>query len=419
MEHEEWKVRKAEREKEEELHRDEEMLRLYSRENPKEYTKEELELKALEMVFRWAYNSMVRTPTEAYHFFMKKGISLDPFAVSHAFTEGKKKRHKDDAKKGRRGGDLPYIANPIRSKAQWRLFKARYPQLFEDWQRRYPVKYGDLPERAEENPLTYADFKEAVEGEGWAIGDYAAMISEADTEKERWMLTHIRNEENEHLDELVELMECKKAPPRKANPEAKEWIRKMIASGEALDRLSDYNQEARDYWLGKGTRFFKPASPSGQVKIHRATIGNEIRLGDYVSNSLDYVRYHMETSMLGERKRINILSKVVSMEELMPADGPNEFYLVPPKRKAKANPTAWSSPDGRWRVEEWGPQDFTVVEILSMDPIARAMGEDARVWPARFKTIQGAIRKASKLAGVTYTANPVISILDPTRRDGR
>lgn len=125
---------------------------------------------------------------------------------------------------------------------------------------------------------------------------------------------------------------------QKAHPEAKEWIRKMIASGEALDHLSDYNQEARDYWLGKGTRFFKPAPPSGQVTIYRATIGDEIRLGDYVSNSLDYVRYHMETSMLGEREHINILSKVVSMGELMPADGPNEFYLIPPKRKAKANP---------------------------------------------------------------------------------
>ena len=85
----------------------------------------------------------------------------------------------------------------------------------------------------------------------------------------------------------------------------------------------------------------------------------------------------------------------------------------------RANPTAWSSPDSRWRVEEWGPQDFTVVEILSTDPIAAALGEDARVWPARFKTLRGAIKKASKLAGVTYSENTAETVLDRSWREGR
>jgi gamma-glutamylcyclotransferase (GGCT)/AIG2-like uncharacterized protein YtfP len=296
MEHEEWKVRKAESGKEEELRRDEETLRMYghrmdnSEENPdkKQYTEDELIQKALEMTFRWAYNRAINNAGEAHRFFTRKGIKIAYVAVQDAFTSGKRKRHKDDAKKGG-GGDLPYIANPIKSKAQWRLFKARYPEMFERWQRSYPARYGDLPERAEENPLNkqeiseleslrdtfleemddidmkdpaefrrhyylrrkaevindvvrtydgglnepeemgasaekranpleYHDYKEAIEGEGWAIGDYAAMIAEADTEKERWMLNHIRKEEQEHLDELVELMECKKAP--RSNPTA-------------------------------------------------------------------------------------------------------------------------------------------------------------------------------------------------------
>jgi|GEM_PF-5930232 len=61
------------------------------------------------------------------------------------------------------------------------------------------------------NPLTYEDYKEAVEGEGWAIGDYADMISKADSNKEKRILRHIRDEEREHMDELIELMGCKKA----------------------------------------------------------------------------------------------------------------------------------------------------------------------------------------------------------------
>ena len=208
-------------------------------------------------------------------------------------------------------------ANPIKSKAQWRFLKARYPQMFESWQREAPVNYDELPERAnpreeipiptgklaelddimkkfgwtcrfdmggedewmwrsylkddhwiftifhderpgsiayafptylreeghiydelvatltmalkdasvvkgdyqkvyiyKENPLSYDDYKEALEGEGWAIGDYKDMISKADTEHERKVLTHIHDEEEEHVDELTDLMGCKK----KKNP---------------------------------------------------------------------------------------------------------------------------------------------------------------------------------------------------------
>lgn len=61
----------------------------------------------------------------------------------------------------------------------------------------------------ESNPkdsLEYDDYKEAIEGEGWAIADYADMISRAETDKEKEVLTHIRNEEKEHLDELIGLL---------------------------------------------------------------------------------------------------------------------------------------------------------------------------------------------------------------------
>jgi rubrerythrin len=55
----------------------------------------------------------------------------------------------------------------------------------------------------------YNDYKEAIEGEGWAIMDYTYIISKAKSEKEKKDLTHIRDEEKQHLGELMELMECK------------------------------------------------------------------------------------------------------------------------------------------------------------------------------------------------------------------
>lgn len=54
------------------------------------------------------------------------------------------------------------------------------------------------------------EYREAIEGEGWAIVDYTDMISKAKTKKEKEVLTHIRDEEKEHLDELLKLMRCKK-----------------------------------------------------------------------------------------------------------------------------------------------------------------------------------------------------------------
>ena len=56
--------------------------------------------------------------------------------------------------------------------------------------------------------LEKSDYKQAMEGEGWAIVDYQDMITRA-TGKEKETLTHIMNEEKEHLDELMKLIKCK------------------------------------------------------------------------------------------------------------------------------------------------------------------------------------------------------------------
>jgi len=51
-------------------------------------------------------------------------------------------------------------------------------------------------------PLTYKDYKEAIEGEGWAIGDYKDLLARAETPEEKKVIKHILKEEEEHLDEL-------------------------------------------------------------------------------------------------------------------------------------------------------------------------------------------------------------------------
>lgn len=63
--------------------------------------------------------------------------------------------------------------------------------------------------RAKKRPSIYKDYKEAIEGEGWAIVDYTDMISKAKTKKERDTLIHIRDEEKEHLKELMDLLKCR------------------------------------------------------------------------------------------------------------------------------------------------------------------------------------------------------------------
>jgi DNA-directed RNA polymerase subunit M/transcription elongation factor TFIIS len=54
-----------------------------------------------------------------------------------------------------------------------------------------------------ENPVSMADWKEAIAGEGWAINDYTMMMEQA-TPEEKELLAHIAGEEKEHLDEIIE-----------------------------------------------------------------------------------------------------------------------------------------------------------------------------------------------------------------------
>jgi rubrerythrin len=53
--------------------------------------------------------------------------------------------------------------------------------------------------------ISYGDYKEAVEGEGWAIGDYKDLLKKAETQEEKDTIEHIVKDEQEHLGLLLKL----------------------------------------------------------------------------------------------------------------------------------------------------------------------------------------------------------------------
>jgi hypothetical protein len=118
----------------------------------------------------------------------------------------------------------------------------------------------------EMNPLTYDDYKEAIEGEGWAIGDYLDMLGKADTPEERTTIRHIRKEEQEHLDELIDLMELKKFKTEKNPPmryesnisryyptkeDAEKFIEEIKAKGWVIAHfeLTDHPLYGHKWWV--------------------------------------------------------------------------------------------------------------------------------------------------------------------------
>ena len=82
----------------------------------------------------------------------------------------------------------------------------------------FTVSIDPLASKFAPGGLTYADYKEALAGERWAIKDYKDMEAKAKTEKERAGIKHIRMEEEEHKDELLKLMDDPGIKPHKEAP---------------------------------------------------------------------------------------------------------------------------------------------------------------------------------------------------------
>jgi len=92
-------------------------------------------------------------------------------------------------------------------------------------------------------------------------------------------------------------------------------------------RLTDYGPREQEEWFGKYTRFWTPIPSGDKVRIYRATEGDEIRVGDYVTQSRMYAQEHL-SSVLGGRGRV--LAMMVKKSQLSPVNQ-NEFWLLPPK----------------------------------------------------------------------------------------
>jgi len=117
----------------------------------------------------------------------------------------------------------------------------------------------------------------------------------------------------------------------------------MKASGE-FDPISNYDARTQGEWLGKGTKYYTPAE-NGKVTIYRATEGNSIRAGDYVTNNKAYAEQHLQSVLRGEGKIIEI--KNVGLDELNVVN-PNEFWYAPKDIKTKSQLTdIWEKAQGK------------------------------------------------------------------------
>ncbi|MFA5790624.1 MAG: hypothetical protein WC976_06160 [Caldisericia bacterium] len=90
-------------------------------------------------------------------------------------------------------------------------------------------------------------------------------------------------------------------------------------------KITDVLPEERDNFLGKDTNYYTPII-GNKLTIYRATEGNTIRAGDYVTNNKKYATMHLKDIMGGEG---NLLQKEISADELLCAGSTNEFLYAP------------------------------------------------------------------------------------------
>lgn len=98
----------------------------------------------------------------------------------------------------------------------------------------------------------------------------------------------------------------------------------MVRLGE-LDTISNYNIETQKDWLGRYTEYETPIPKTGKLTIYRATEGDKIRPGDYVTQSKEYAKLHLDAVLRGEGKVIKLGN--VGLDELVVVN-PNEFWYA-------------------------------------------------------------------------------------------
>jgi len=154
----------------------------------------------------------------------------------------------------------------------------------------------------EQNPLTSHDFKEALEGEGWAIGDYKDMISKSDSLVEQQQLKHILKEEQEHQDELIDLMQCSYPPTYEENHTIEQIaiiglpraaIEDLQRGENAIEnRLTNIAaiklQEVEGYWNRMSE---KERKNNPQIKIRMESLEQAIFDRNFGATSIQFVNW--------------------------------------------------------------------------------------------------------------------------------
>ncbi len=117
--------------------------------------------------------------------------------------------------------------------------------------------------------------------------------------------------------------------------------------------LANYDAQSTKEWLREQT---PPAD--GKLTLYRATpSGEQIKPGDYVTNSLQYAKDHITNNLAGKGK---ITSIEATLDDIYPADGPGEFWYAP---KSIEKPAATSGGKQPW---EMGKKEFIEDTKLSV-----------------------------------------------------
>ncbi len=95
--------------------------------------------------------------------------------------------------------------------------------------------------------------------------------------------------------------------------------------------LAHYSYEAQLDWLGKETKYYTPIKQGTEkIKVYRSLpkefSAQGITDGNYVSNSKQYATDHAKYNLLTTEN--TVVEKEVYLNELYPADAPNEFWYV-------------------------------------------------------------------------------------------
>lgn len=119
---------------------------------------------------------------------------------------------------------------------------------------------------------------------------------------------------------------------------------RQMRQEEPEGSLANYDNQSKGEWL-RG----QAPPKDGKLTLYRATPkGEEIKPGDYVTNSLQYAKDHIKNN-LGNKGKISKIE--ATLDDIYPADGPGEFWYAPKNIESLPNRSTPMPEGGEFKVK--------------------------------------------------------------------